>query len=385
MVTRVVVAGASGNVGSAAVHKLSQMGVEVKALTRSSADEKCAPLKALEHVQLVECDISDQSSLTGLFEGVKAAFLTCGNFQGQVAAEKAFIDAAVAAGCPYLVKLGTVRCYTSMDSACEYARFHAEIEAHLEKVAGAMKYTVLCPNWYFSNHLGDIFGTLPMGIIAYPLSGEAKAAPVDPRDVGGLAAQMMMTSDPSAYHGLKLDVGGPEAVSMAQVAALYTAALGTLRMSRRAQLPLHLGSLTLKRPYTQLGALFWRPLRHTQAQGPTTRTASRHPSQLLCHLVVLCDAQADQCSWSSRRWTSGSLRRLQAAFRNGSRRRSATTLSGGRQATWPSPPRQRYSRLRLRSAPWRIGSRNGRRGRHRPPVRDGERARCAVGIDNRHC
>ena len=267
MASRVVVAGASGNVGSAAVHKLSQMGVEVKALTRSSADEKCAPLKALEHVQLVECDISDQSSLTGLFEGVKAAFLTCGNFQGQVAAEKAFIDAAVAAGCPYLVKLGTVRCYTSMDSAAEYARFHAEIEAHLEKVAGAMKYTVLCPNWYFSNHLADIFGTLPMGIIAYPLSGEAKAAPVDPRDVGELAAQMMMTSDPSAYHGLKLDVGGPEAVSMAQVAALYTTALGTLRMSRRAQLPLHLGSLTLKRPYTQLGALFWRPLRHTQAQG----------------------------------------------------------------------------------------------------------------------
>jgi len=226
MASRVVVAGASGNVGSAAVHKLSQMGVEVKALTRSSADEKCAPLKALEHVQLVECDISDQSSLTGLFEGVKAAFLTCGNFQGQVAAEKAFIDAAVAAGCPYLVKLGTVRCYTSMDSACEYARFHAEIEAHLEKVAGAMKYTVLCPNWYFSNHLGDIFGTLPMGIIAYPLSGEAKASSIDPRDVGELAAQMMIASDPSAYHGLKLDVGGPEAVSMTQVAALYTAALG---------------------------------------------------------------------------------------------------------------------------------------------------------------
>ena len=54
---------------------------------------------------------------------------------------------------------------------------------------------------------------------------------MDPRDVGELAAQMMMTSDPSAYHGLKLDVSGPEAVSMAQVAALYTAALGTPRMS----------------------------------------------------------------------------------------------------------------------------------------------------------
>ena len=232
MVARVVVAGSSGNVGSAAVRKLSQMGVEVKALTRSSAAEKCAPLKALEHVQLVDCDISDPSSLTGVFDGVQAALLTCGNFQGQAAAEKSFIGAAVAAGCPYLVKLGTVRCYTSMDSAAEYARYHAEIESHLEKVAGAMKYTVLCPNWFFSNHLGDVFGTLPMGVIAYPLSGEAEAAPVDPRDVGELAAQMMMVSDPSAYHGLKLDVSGPEKMSMLQLATLYTAELGRLRASK---------------------------------------------------------------------------------------------------------------------------------------------------------
>ena len=111
---------------------------------------------------------------------------------------QAFIDAAVAAGCPYLVKLGTLRCYTDVDSASEYARFHAEIEAHLEKVAGAMKYTVLCPNWFFTNHLADIFGTLPMGIIAYPLAPDAKATAVDPRDVGELAAQLMMAPDPSA-------------------------------------------------------------------------------------------------------------------------------------------------------------------------------------------
>jgi len=202
------------------------MGIEVKALTRSSAAQKCAPLKALEHVQLVDCDISEPSSLSGVFDGVQAAFLTCGNFQGQAAAEKSFIDAAVAAGCPYLVKLGTVRCYTSIDSAAEYARYHAEIESHLEKEAGAMKYTVLCPNWFFSNHLGDVFGTLPMGVIAYPLSGEAEAAPVDPRDVGELAAQMMMASDPSAYHGLKLDVSGPGKISMLQLATLYTAELG---------------------------------------------------------------------------------------------------------------------------------------------------------------
>jgi uncharacterized protein YbjT (DUF2867 family) len=80
-----VVAGASGNVGSAAVHTLAQMGgAQVKALTRSSAGDKVASLKALENVDIVECDIADRTSLSGVFDGATAALLTCGNHQGQV-------------------------------------------------------------------------------------------------------------------------------------------------------------------------------------------------------------------------------------------------------------------------------------------------------------
>ena len=94
-----VVAGASGNVGSAAVRALASH-ANVRALTRSSASEKIAPLRELSKVEIVECDISDASSLRAhqVFEGVTAAFLTCGNFRGQVEAEKSFIDAAVAGG-----------------------------------------------------------------------------------------------------------------------------------------------------------------------------------------------------------------------------------------------------------------------------------------------
>jgi hypothetical protein len=137
----------------------------------------------------------------------------------------------------------------------EYGRFHGEIEAHLEKVAGGMKWTVLqresnpqllalraspaypemtlrislqvlCPNWFMSNHLADIWGTLPKNIIAYPLASEAKNAIVDPRDIGEIAAAMMVAPDPSAYHGLKLDIAGPEPISMGEIAALYSDALG---------------------------------------------------------------------------------------------------------------------------------------------------------------
>ena len=41
-----------------------------------------------------------------------------------------------------------------------------------------------------------------------------------------LAAALLLAPDPSVYHALKLDVSGPEAISMASIAALYTEALG---------------------------------------------------------------------------------------------------------------------------------------------------------------
>jgi uncharacterized protein YbjT (DUF2867 family) len=79
----IVVAGATGNVGSGAVRKLAELGgVSVKALTRAGAGDKAGPLKDLANVQIVECDIGDKSSLAGVLDGATGALLTCGNFQG---------------------------------------------------------------------------------------------------------------------------------------------------------------------------------------------------------------------------------------------------------------------------------------------------------------
>lgn len=223
----IVVAGASGNVGAATVKKLSELGgVSVRALTRDSASDKIASLKTLPNVEVVQCDLLDKASIATACSGVKAAVLTCGNNKQQVESEKNFIDCVKEAGCANLVKLGTVGLYTAKDSKSEYARYHAEVEEHLENTAGDMKWTVLRPNWFMSNHLGDIFGTLAVGIIAYPVGPEAKATIVDPRDVGDLAAKLVVAADPSVHHGMKLDVGGPEAVNLFQVAALYTESLG---------------------------------------------------------------------------------------------------------------------------------------------------------------
>eukprot|EP00555_Chaetoceros_dichaeta_P005219 CAMPEP_0198267402 /NCGR_PEP_ID=MMETSP1447-20131203/32910_1 /TAXON_ID=420782 /ORGANISM="Chaetoceros dichaeta, Strain CCMP1751" /LENGTH=331 /DNA_ID=CAMNT_0043957985 /DNA_START=29 /DNA_END=1024 /DNA_ORIENTATION=- len=231
--TVIVVAGATGNVGFSVVQELAQLdgNVEIRALTRSSSGEKpaLAAMKELSNVKILECNLSEKSSLINIFDGATAAFVVAANFHGQVEAEKNFIDAAVSSSsCKYLVKIGTVRSYTSNDSQIEYARGHAEIEEHLEQTAGDdMKWTVLCPNWFMTNHLADIFGTLPQNIIVYPVDPQAKVSMIDPRDVGAVAARLLLASDEVrlTHHALKLDISGPDEVTISQVAEMYTNAL----------------------------------------------------------------------------------------------------------------------------------------------------------------
>ena len=81
-------------------------------------------------------------------------------------------------------------------------------------------------------NLGDVIGMLPNCIIAYKsiiaflLQPEVKATTADPRVVDGLAVALFLAPDPSSYRTLTLHVRGPEAISTAESAALYTEALG---------------------------------------------------------------------------------------------------------------------------------------------------------------
>lgn len=234
----ILVAGGTGNVGSAVVRSLSACGVSTKVITRDPSAEKAQRLAGLPGVSIVKGDICDANAMAVAFQGVTAAFLGCSNSESQVAAEKSFIDAAVtASSCTYLVKLGTCGAegYTGSKSLIQYGQYHAEIEDHLG--SSSLKWTVLRPNEFMQNHMGDIFGTLPLGIVAYPLHPNSMATIVDTRDVGDMAAKLLQLdgADRAKHEGQKYNVCGPKCVSTRVLAKLYSAALG--RPIRAVQIP----------------------------------------------------------------------------------------------------------------------------------------------------
>lgn len=222
-----LVAGGTGKCGSACVQALSAAGASVRVLTRDLSSDGAVKLKALPGVTLVRGDACDPTSLPRAFFGVEAIFMSCSNFEGQVQAEKNLIDAAAASpSCTYLVKLGTcdVAGYTSANSVVQYGRYHAEIIAHLER--SSLQWTVLNPNKFMQNHLGDIFGTLPQNIISWPIPVTAPCTLVDTRDIGDVAAALLQLQKRSAHVGQKYDVCGPESHTTQNLAQMYTTALG---------------------------------------------------------------------------------------------------------------------------------------------------------------
>ncbi len=226
---RVAVAGATGNVGKHVVRALLDAGHEVRALTRDHRKGE-EILGKHERLRLVEGEGDDAGALCTACIKCDAAFLACANCDEQQENEVAFVDNCRSAGVEFLVKLGTIRQYTSIDSDVVYARRHAAIEEHLAKTPPKchMRWVVLSPNCFMSNHLADVFGSLPASsTISYPLDADAGARLVDPRDVGELAAAMLTRPENyGALHGRKLDVSGPAEVTMGELAELYSEALG---------------------------------------------------------------------------------------------------------------------------------------------------------------
>ena len=228
----ICVSGATGNVGGACARYLLSQGAKVRCLVRDADSEKSLALKALG-AELAPGDFANAESLSAALKGTVAAMLACSNQPEQVALETNFIRAVESSStCKYLVKLSTCGCpgYCAADSAIEYGRWHAAIEAALE-ATDSLTWTILQPNDFMQNHAGDIFGSLPHKALAYPRTSEQMmsgcARIVDTRDVGEIAAKLLLLDEAErgAHSGKRYHVCGPASWSIHALAVLYEAAL----------------------------------------------------------------------------------------------------------------------------------------------------------------
>jgi uncharacterized protein YbjT (DUF2867 family) len=213
MASRVLVLGATGNVGSALVAALASRGVEVAAATRRPGDVRAQGRAVIP----VRFDFDDPATFEAALSGADRVFLAVR--PGDDDADRTaipFIDAAGRAGVRHVVAL------TAMGVERLDGTALRKIERRLEQ--SGLAWTHLRPNFFM-----QIFAREPLvtairaaGVLRVP-AGDAGMSFIDVRDVADVAAAALTAP---GHEGRAYTLTGSRAVTHGEVAALLAACTG---------------------------------------------------------------------------------------------------------------------------------------------------------------
>lgn len=200
--SKILVIGARGTVGSALVPLLEAAGHEVRRATRQ------APQSPAD----LQVDVADGTGLDAAFEGVDAALLMSppGHIdqRGVIGRQ---LEAARRAGTPKAVLM------TAMGADADPTSPLRQAELALQQ--SGLAWNVIRPNWFMQNFNSYwLAGIRESSEILLP-AGRAKGSFIDARDISAVAAVLLTGRQ---HEGREFDLTGPEALDHDQAAALIS-------------------------------------------------------------------------------------------------------------------------------------------------------------------
>ena len=209
----ILVTGATGDIGSKVLHRLSEADVQTRALSRAPSRGE-----ALPRVEWAKADLAEPETLYPAFDGVDRLFLLTGNVRSMAQLQKNAVDEAVAAGVDHVVKLSARGAQPQSKSAI--GRWHHEVEIHLK--ASELSWTMLRPHVFMQNLL-DQAERIRSGGTIRAAAGDARIPFIDTRDIADVVGTVL--TEPVKKHASEtyLLTGGV-ALNYEQVAAVLGAA-----------------------------------------------------------------------------------------------------------------------------------------------------------------
>lgn len=213
----IVVTGATGHVGGAALRRLVARGLPVAALVRDAAR---AALAVPAGTPLRIADYDDRAALERAFHGVERLLFVASDGDGRAVMRHHanVIDAAAATGVAHVVFTSIVD--TAAASPFYYAPVYRDAERRLAEsgVGWSLLRCGLYSDFVLAHWLRQVPSTGEMKLPA----GQGCIAPVSRDDVAAAAAALVA----GPVRGRAYELSGPEALSLDEVATLATAALG---------------------------------------------------------------------------------------------------------------------------------------------------------------
>jgi uncharacterized protein YbjT (DUF2867 family) len=212
---KILVTGATGNVGSSLLEYLNTAEVEVRALTH---DESKVESLRDRGVEAVVGDFSRPESLGPAFEEVDRVFLLTPGSQEQSTFGINLINAAKESGNNVRVVRQSVL-KASHEAPARLSKQHAEVEDAL--TSSGLPYTILRPVYFMQNTMAAAQTVASEGKIYQPL-GEGRLGMNDVRDIGEVAAKVLTEE---GHEGQKYTLTGPASISYHDVAAALSEVL----------------------------------------------------------------------------------------------------------------------------------------------------------------
>jgi len=208
---KILVLGATGNVGSALVKFLVEKGEQVKAATRHPAD-----YPPTGNVEPVALDFERPDTYASALVGVDRVFAITKT--ADIHADKTLnplIDQAKAAGVAHIILMTAM----GVDQAPEDVPIR-RVELHL--INSGVDYTILRPNWFMQNFSpGFLLPMIQQGGTFYLAADDSKTSLIDARDIAAVAAAVLTEE---GHAGQEYTLTGGEAFTYSEAAAILSEA-----------------------------------------------------------------------------------------------------------------------------------------------------------------
>ncbi|MER5176683.1 MAG: NmrA family NAD(P)-binding protein [Candidatus Nitrosocosmicus sp.] len=206
--------GATGNIGSQLIKKLSNENVNIRAAVHSlSRSDK---IQSLGVRDLVEIDFDMPSKIQySIFKDVDKLFLLTPNFDTKGILK--ILEEAKKAGVQHIIQLSSDS--VSLASAeSKGTKIFKEKEKMIQE--SGIPYTILRPTAFMQNFLNNGFTIKTQNKFYLPW-GKGKVRSVDTRDIASVAAKILI-SDSENYKNKSYSITGPEALSCYDIAKIFS-------------------------------------------------------------------------------------------------------------------------------------------------------------------
>lgn len=217
MKSPILVTGAAGKTGRAAISALQERGAYVRALVHRP--QQAASLHALGVDDVVSGDLMDKDLLALAFEGVNSVYHVCPNMHpGEVEIADRVIAAARAAGVRHVVYHSVLHPQTE---AMPHHWQKLRVEERLFE--SGLSFTILQPAPYMQNVLAHRQRIVQAGELPVPYAAATRLGLVDLLDLGAAAATVLLEP---GHQDAVYELVGEAGLSQIDVAAILGQQIG---------------------------------------------------------------------------------------------------------------------------------------------------------------